>query len=123
MAKKKKVQEVVTVTVAEAKPTEATPKKERVSKRPYIDFVKEHCEIGDCTGKELLALILEKYSTVTKSGAQTFITDLKNIKYCHFKPRAVVQQENGKLIFQDKVVEVPVEAVPVEEEHNEQPAE
>jgi hypothetical protein len=46
---------------------------------------------------------MEKYPQVSKGGASTFLTDLCNIKYNHFKPRAVVKLADGKLQFADMV--------------------
>ena len=74
------------------------------SKRPYIAVVQGHLETGDMTKKDLLELILKTYPEISKGGAGTFLTDLKNSKYCHFKPREVRQLDDGKLIFADKVV-------------------
>lgn len=92
------IQEVGTEQTAE----KSAPKP-RVSKRPYIADVEILLNAGSHTKKEMLAFILEKYPTVSKGGASTFITDLCNIKYNHFKSRVVVKLADGKLQFADMV--------------------
>ena len=113
------------VVVQPEKPVEA-PQKEKVNKRPYISFVEEHLNSGDMGKREILASIIEKFPAVSKGGVSTFLTDLKNAKYRHWKDREVVQNAFGKLQFADKVV--PVEMVVAPEpvtgvEPSEQPAE
>jgi hypothetical protein len=116
--------------------TEKPAPKPKVSKRPYIALVESHLELGDMDRKSLLELVLKEFPSVTKGGIGTFITDLKNVKYSHFKPRVAVEHPTTKkFIFADKVetqvVEAPVEAeapvadvvVPAEEEQPEQPSE
>jgi len=73
--------------------------KPKPSKRPYIADVEVMLNAGSHTKQEMLALILEKYPAVSKGGASTFITDLCNIRYNHFRPRAVVKLAEGKLQF------------------------
>jgi len=90
-------------------------KKPRVNKRPYVEFVESHLELGDLDRKSLQELVLKEFPAVTKGGITTFITDLKNIKYSHFKPRVAVEHPTTKkFIFADKVetqtVEAPAEA-------------
>ncbi len=87
-------------------------KKERINRRPYIALCQEHLEIGDLDRKELIKLVMDTFSEVRLGGIQTFVTDLRNVKYNHFKERAVILNAKGKLQFEDKIV--PVEAVPVE---------
>jgi hypothetical protein len=120
------------VSVAQApeqttQPEQAAPKPPRVSKRPYINDVASLLEAGTHDAKEIVKLVLEKYSEVKKGGIQTFVTDLKNAKYRHWKDRAVVVNPAGKLQFEDKVVPVEVPAAevvtPTEGFQPEQPAE
>jgi hypothetical protein len=104
-------------TVVETPPVE---KKERVNRRPYIGYVAEHLEAGDLGRKEIIQRVMETFKGVRLGGIQTFVTDLKNPKYSHFKERKVVLNAKGKLIFEDKLVSVeetpPTEVVvPVEE--------
>ncbi len=90
--------------------------KPRVNKRPYIEFVVEHLTTGDCDRKELVKLIMEKFTGLSKGGVETFLTDAKNPKYSHFKDRPVIQHpKTGKLIFAD-CVEVLAEAQSAEAE-------
>ncbi len=85
-------------------PVEKPTPKQRVNKRPYIDFVVEHLTVGDCDRKELVKLIMEKFQGLSKGGVETFLTDAKNPKYSHFKDRPVIQHpKTGKLIFADCV--------------------
>ncbi|MGA2937697.1 MAG: hypothetical protein ABSF52_11435 [Syntrophobacteraceae bacterium] len=105
---------------------EPAPKPPRISKRPYIETVKNHLEIGDLDKKELVALVLEKFPVVKKSGIETFLTDVKNVRYSHFTPRvAVVHPLTQKLIFADRLVitQAAVEEVQPTEAQPEQPAE
>ena len=94
---------------------QATPaKKERVSKRPYIALVEEHFELGDLDKKELLALIMERFPTISKNGASTFLTDALNPRYSHWKDRVVSKTVDGKMIFADKIEEPAPDAQPAE---------
>ena len=114
------VSTIVEETVAAAdgdtttQPAEApAPKPPKVSKRPYISLVEEHLELGNLDKKELLALIMEQFPTVSKNGASTFLTDALNPRYSHWKDRVVSKTVDGKLIFADKIEPVP-EAQPAE---------
>lgn len=108
-------QEVVS-TVVETPPVE---KKEKINRRPYIALCQEHLEIGDLDRRELIKLVMDTFKEVRLGGIQTFVTDLKNVKYSHFKERKVVLNAKGKLQFEDKIVPVeetpPSEDVPVAE--------
>jgi hypothetical protein len=75
--------------------------------------VEEHLELGNLDKKELLALIMEQFPTVSKNGASTFLTDALNPRYSHWKDRVVSKTVDGKLIFADKIEPVP-EAQPAE---------
>lgn len=98
----------------ETQSTEKPAPKQRVNKRPYIEFVVEHLTAGDCTRAELVKLIMEKYTGLSKGGVETFLTDAKNPKYSHFKDRPVIQHtKTGKLIFAD-CVEAEAEKVTAE---------
>src|SRR5208283_5385650 len=57
------------------------PKPPKASKRPYISLVEEHLELGNLDKKELLALIMERFPTISKNGVSTFLTDALNPKY------------------------------------------
>jgi hypothetical protein len=83
------------------------PRPPKVSKRPYISLVEEHLELGNLDKKELLALIMEQFPTVSKNGASTFLTDALNPRYSHWKDRVVSKTVDGKLIFADKIEPVP----------------
>jgi len=97
-------------------PEEKPAPKPRVNRRPYIQLVESHLELGDLDRKSLLELVLKEFPAVTKGGITTFITDLKNPKYSHFKPRVAVEHpKTKKFIFADKVETQTVEA-PVETE-------
>ncbi len=100
----------------------APAKKERVSKRPYISLVEEHLELGDLDKKELLALIMGQFPTISKNGASTFLTDALNPRYSHWKDRVVSKTIDGKMIFADKIEEPAPEVQPAEAQP-EQPAE
>jgi hypothetical protein len=105
-------------TVTAVVETPPVAKKEKVNRRPYIAFVQTCLEEGKYTRKEIIAEVMARFEGVRLGGIQTFVTDLRNEKYNHFKERKVIQQANGKLIFEDKVVpveETPAEVVPVEE--------
>ena len=98
----------------------------RVSKRPYIARVCELLSAGTHDAREITALVLVEFPEVKKGGIQTFVTDLKKVKYRHWKDRAVVVNVAGKLQFEDKVVKVEAQAevvTPTQEEQPEQPAE
>ncbi len=102
---------VVQAVEETAQPVEqAAPKPPRVSKRPYIDDVASLLETGTHDSKEIVKFVLEKYSEVKKGGIQTFVTDLKNAKYRHWKDRPVVVNASGKLQFSDKVVPIETQA-------------
>ena len=94
----------------------------RVSKRPYISLVESHLETGDMDKKVLLALIMEKYPTVNRNGASTFLTDALNPRYSHWKGRVVTKTPEGKLIFADKL-ESPEPEVQTTDEPTDSPAE
>lgn len=88
----------------EGERTEEKPApKPRVSKRPYIPDLEILLAAGTHTKKTMLEFIKEKYPSVSVGGADTFITDLLNIKYNHFKPRAVVRLDDGRLQFADMI--------------------
>jgi hypothetical protein len=113
----------VVTTEGEAVEKPAPAKKERVSKRPYIALVEEHLELGDRDKKELLALIMEQFPTVSKNGASTFLTDALNPRYSHWKDRVVSKTIDGKLIFADKVEPLQEELeTPAQTPQPEQPA-
>jgi hypothetical protein len=106
------------ISVAQApeqtsQPEQAAPKPPKVSKRLYISRVCELLEAGTHGAKEIVALVSVEFPETKKSGIQTFVTDLKNPKYRHWKDRAVVVNAAGKLQFSDKVVKVEAEP-PVE---------
>jgi hypothetical protein len=118
-------QEVVNSTVEETvaaaegvtstQPAEQpAPKPPKVSKRPYISLVEEHLELGDLDKKELLALIMEQFPTISKNGASTFLTDALNPRYSHWKDRVVSKTIDGKLIFADKIEEPAPDVQPAE---------
>ena len=69
--------------------------------------------------KEIIQRVMETFKGVRLGGIQTFVTDLKNPKYSHFKDRRVVVSPKGKLIFEDKLASVeetpPTEVVVPEE--------
>ena len=98
------------------------PRPPKVSKRPYISLVEEHLELGDLDKKELLALIMEQFPTVSKNGASTFLTDALNPRYSHWKDRVVSKTVDGKLIFADKIEDPAPDLQPAEAQP-EQPAE
>lgn len=105
--------------------TEKPAAKPKTSKRPYIDFVRECLENGTYSRPELIAAVLEKFPTVSKGGISTFATDLRNVKYSHFRDRKVVLFQ-GKLIFEDRIsteIEGPGPEVVPEAEPTEKPAE
>lgn len=77
--------------------------KPKPSKRPYIADVEALLTAGSHTKPQILALILEKYPAVSKGGASTFLTDLLNEKYRHWKDRPVVRTADGKMVFADKL--------------------
>ena len=66
--------------------------------------------------------ILDAFPELKKSAVQTFVTDLKNPKYCYFLPRTVVVNSEGKLIFADVALSREAENVaPSEETPTEEP--
>ncbi len=93
----------------------ATVKPPKVSKRPYIADVEILLNAGTHTKPQILALIMEKYPQVSKGGASTFLTDLMNEKYRHWRQRAVVKTPEGKLQFADKLEAPEPEAQPTDE--------
>jgi hypothetical protein len=107
---------------ASTQPAEAAPKLPKVNKRPFISMVEEHLALGDMDKKQLLALIMEKFPSVNRNGASTFLTDALNPRYSHWKDRVVTKTADGKMIFADKLEAPTLEAVP-EVEPNELPAE
>jgi predicted extracellular nuclease len=119
------VESTMATTEGEAVEKPAPAKKERVSKRPYISLVEEHLELGDLDKKELLALIMEQFPTVSKTGASTFLTDALNPRYSHWKEDRVVSKTiDGKLIFADKIEPLPEDfKAPVQTTQPEQPSE
>ncbi len=92
-----------TQEIATEQPKEKPASKPRVNKRPYIADVEALLNVGSHTKQEILAFILEKYPAVSKGGASTFLTDLMNAKYRHWKDRAVIKLGDGKLQFEDMV--------------------
>lgn len=96
--------QVTAANEGDTEPAEKPVPKQRVNKRPYIEFVTEHLTVGDCDRKELVKLIIEKFKGLSKGGIETFLTDAKNPKYSHYKDRPVIQHpKTGKLIFADCV--------------------
>lgn len=93
---------------SQAQSAEKPAPKPRVNKRPYIQFVTEHLELGDCERKDFVKLVLAEFPQVVKGGIETFLTDTLNPKYSHFKDRPVVKTAAGKMVFKDKA---PVEVV------------
>jgi hypothetical protein len=119
MGKKKAKKDEVTVTTQEAtieKPAETKAAKPKADKRPYIPWLSDQLETPQ-DRKLLLKTILEKFPTVSKGGAQTFLTDMLNPKYSYFKDRPAIKLPDGRVVFADKapVVEIVVEAPVVEE--------
>lgn len=96
--------------------TEKAVPKPRVSRRPYIADLEILLAAGTHTKKTMLEFIKEKYPSVNVGGASTFITDLLNVRYNHFKPRVVVRLADGRLQFADMAtVETSVKAPDIEE--------
>ncbi len=91
-------------------PTEPT-KKPKKNARPYVPMAKEALEKGLYTRKEFITAIMDAFPEIKKGGVETFVTDLKNPKYCYFKPRVVVVNADGKLIFAESVQPQEEEAV------------
>jgi len=100
--KEASVPEQVETTIQEKKQPAAKPLKP--SKRPYIQLCIEHFELGDLDQKSLLELILKEFPSCSKGGVGTFLTDQRNDKYRHKDLRPVVKQQDGKLIFADKLI-------------------
>ena len=96
--------------------------KPRASKRPYIADVEILLNAGTHTKPQILALIMEKYPQVSKGGASTFLTDLMNEKYRHWKQRPVTKTPDGKLIFADRL-EAPEPEAQTTDEPPDSPAE
>jgi hypothetical protein len=92
--------------------------KPRINRRPYIDWVTQHLELGDMERKEMVKEVLKEFPTIKKGGIETFLTDALNPKYSYYKDRTVLKRENGKLVFADKVEAIkedpPAAPVPVE---------
>jgi hypothetical protein len=88
-----------TVEVEVAKPTTQSKK----NARPYLELATNALEKGLYTRKEFITAIMTAFPQCSKGGVETFVTDLKNPKYCFFKERSVVMQADGKLIFSDVV--------------------
>ncbi len=108
----------VPVVEAAVEPVVQTPavvieKKPKVNRRPYIAFVEISLETGEFSKKELLEKIMVAFPHCSKGGVNTFLTDLKNPKYRHWKDRAVTVL-NEKMIFEDKIP-TPEEAAIVEQ--------
>lgn len=119
-------QEGTQEAVTEQTEEKPAPKPPRASKRPYIADVEVMLNAGSHTKPQILALIMAKYPAVSKGGASTFITDLCNIKYNHFKPRAVIKLADSKLQFADMVraaTDMPEPEAQPTDEPPEQPAE
>ncbi len=98
----------------EVQSTEKPAPKQRVNRRPYIPLLTEHLESGDLDRKEIIKLVLSQFAEVRKGGIETFVTDLLNPKYSHFKERLVTKRENGKLVFADRLQATAVEVEHVE---------
>ena len=103
---------------AEEKPAS----KPKVSKRPYIADVEILLSAGTHTKAAMLEFIMGKYPQVSRGGASTFLTDLMNEKYRHWKQRPVTKTPDGKLVFADRIEGPGPEVVP-EAEPPEKPAE
>jgi hypothetical protein len=101
---------------------EKTAPKPRISKRPYIADVETLLNAGTHTKQEMLALIQEKYPKVSRGGAATFLSDLMNEKYRHWKDRAVMRKQDGKMVFADRI-EAPAPEAPPTGEPGEKPEE
>jgi hypothetical protein len=82
---------------------QSTTRPPRPSRRPYIDLVRRCLEAGDMDKKQLLGFIMEKFPSVSRGGASTFLTDLLNPKYTFFRERPIVKTADGKLIFADRL--------------------
>lgn len=114
----------------ETAPEQTVEKPAKPSRRPYLQLAEKLLTDGTHTRKELIAALREAHPEASKSGIETFVSDLPNPKYCFFKDRPVTKTAEGKLRFADKVVS-PAETSPVEagttvgapDEQPEQPAE
>lgn len=105
------------ISTVEANPIPTEPaKKPKRNARPYLPMATEALEKGLYTRKELVAAITNAFPELKKSAVETFATDLKNPRYCYYKPRLVVVASEEKLIFADCVQRQEEEAVPVEQE-------
>jgi len=103
-----------TTTQPAEQAAEKPASKPRVDRRPYIGFLTEALEKPQ-DRKELLKIILEKWPTVSKGGCQTFLTDMLNPRYSHWKDRPIIKLADGKVVFADKA--------PIAEEGKQEPAE
>ncbi len=90
-------------TSAETSAVQEKPAKQKRNTRPYLDFATDALSQGLYTRKDFVAAILAAFPEMKKGAIDTFVTDLKNPKYCYFKPRLVVVNADGKLIFEDAV--------------------
>jgi len=115
MAKKAQKAKRAEATIKEeTKAVEQPVVKIKVDRRPYIAWVEKQLE-APRDRKELLKQILVKWPEVSKGGAQTFLTDLLNPKYTHWKDRPVVKLADGKVVFADKAPAPEVVVAPVVE--------
>ena len=110
------VEKVAEPGLTESAP-EQTAEKPKTDRRPYIPYLTEALEEPQ-DRKILLKTILEKWPTVSKGGCQTFMTDMLNPKYSHFKDRPVIKLPDGKVVFADKAP-IPVVASAEEEQPTE----
>lgn len=94
----------IAVNEGDAKPAEKSAAKPKVNRRPYIDWVSKHLELGDMERKAMVQQVLKDFPIVRKGGIETFLTDLLNPKYSHFKERKVTKTADGKLIFADRLI-------------------
>ncbi len=78
-------------------------KKAKKNARLYLDMAINALEKGLYTRNEFISAIMATYPECKKGGVETFVSDLKNVKYCYFRERPVVMQADGKLIFADVV--------------------
>lgn len=119
--------ENASITPSEPSTVQPVIKPVKVSKRPYIATVESCLEAGSHTKKELLKLITDTFPEVSKGGASTFLTDLLNAKYRHWKDREVTKKADGRLQFSDKItadiIVEPAAEAPANPEPTEQPEE